>query len=105
LVPKDHILREIDRAIDFSFIYDMVKDYYCADNGRPSIDPVVLFKIVLIQYTGYAQCGKRSKNRSKRSIPLLFRLWADRANSSLHDLWEELHQAFCKQRHIWADIQ
>lgn len=50
LIPKDHLLRDIDRAIDFSFIYDYVKDLYCADNGRPSIDPVVLFKIVLIQY-------------------------------------------------------
>lgn len=29
LVPKDHILRIIDKAIDFSFIYDEVKDMYC----------------------------------------------------------------------------
>ncbi len=35
LVPKDHLLRQIDEAIDFSFIYDLVKDSYCADNGRP----------------------------------------------------------------------
>jgi transposase len=50
LVPKDHILRKIDKAIDFSFIYDLVKDRYSEDTGRPSIDPVVLFKIVFIQY-------------------------------------------------------
>jgi transposase len=50
LVPKDHLLREIHQAIDFSFIYDLVKDKYSQDNGRPSIDPVVLFKIVFIQY-------------------------------------------------------
>ncbi|EPT36214.1 hypothetical protein SAG0176_10375, partial [Streptococcus agalactiae LDS 623] len=31
LVPKDHLLRQIDEAIDFSFIYDLVKDSYCAD--------------------------------------------------------------------------
>jgi transposase len=43
LVPNDHILRDIDKAIDFSFIYDLVKDLYCLDNGRPSIDPIVLF--------------------------------------------------------------
>lgn len=49
LVPKDHILRDIEKAIDFSFIYDLVKDLYCQDNGRPSIDPVVLIKIVFIQ--------------------------------------------------------
>jgi len=50
MVPKDHILRDIDRAISFDFIYEEVKDLYCEDNGRPSIDPVVLFKIILIKY-------------------------------------------------------
>ena len=64
LVPEDHILRDIDRAIDFSFIYDEVKDLYCADNGRPSVDPVVLFKIVLIQYT----FGIRSMRQTIKEI-------------------------------------
>jgi len=41
LVPKDHLLRLIDKAIDWSFIYDLVEEKYCPDNGRPSIDPVV----------------------------------------------------------------
>jgi len=50
LVPKNHILRDIERALNFSFIYDLVKDLYCEDNGRPSIDPVVLFKIVFVQF-------------------------------------------------------
>lgn len=50
LIPEDHILRKIDATIDFSRIYDFVEDLYCEDNGRPSIDPVVLFKIVLIQH-------------------------------------------------------
>ena len=50
LVPKEHLLRKIDAAVDFSHIYEIVDDLYCKDNGRPSIDPVVLFKIVLIQH-------------------------------------------------------
>lgn len=51
LVPKDHILRDIDKAIDFNFIYDEVKGLYCEiDWGKPGIDPVALFKIVFIQY-------------------------------------------------------
>ena len=50
LVPKDHILRDIDRAIDLSFIYDLVEDKYSKDKGRPSLDPVMLIKIPLIQY-------------------------------------------------------
>ena len=50
LVPQDHLLRKIDAAVDFNKIYGIVKDLYCEDNGRPSIDPVVLFKLVMIQH-------------------------------------------------------
>ena len=50
IVPQDHLLREIDAAVDFNRLYEFVKDLYCEDNGRPSVDPVVLFKIVLIQH-------------------------------------------------------
>jgi transposase len=50
LVPKNHLLRKIDDIIDFEFIRDIVKEHYSEDYGRPSIDPVVLFKIVFIQF-------------------------------------------------------
>ena len=49
-VPADHLLRKIDSAVDFIHIYDLVEDLYCKDNGRPSVDPVVIFKMVLIQH-------------------------------------------------------
>lgn len=50
LVPQDHLLRKVENAIDFEFIYEEVKDLYCADNGRPSIDPVCLVKLCIINY-------------------------------------------------------
>ena len=50
LVPKEHLLRKIDAAVDFTRLYEMVKLLYCKDNGRPGIDPVVLFKMVLIEH-------------------------------------------------------
>ena len=50
LVPKGHLLRKIDAAVDFTHIYELVEDLYCEDNGRPGCDPVVLFKLVLIQH-------------------------------------------------------
>lgn len=51
LVPKNHILREIDGSINFNFIYEEVKGLYSEiDWGKPGIDPVSLFKIVFIQY-------------------------------------------------------
>ena len=50
LVPQDHMLRLIDKAIDWSFIYDLVENKYSSDMGRPSMDPVTLIKIPFIQY-------------------------------------------------------
>lgn len=50
LVPKDHLVRKIDKSIDFEFIRDEVAHLYCKDNGRPPVDPVRLFKIILLGY-------------------------------------------------------
>ena len=43
IVPEDSLFRKIEKYIDFTFIYDKVKDLYSESNGRPSIYPVVLF--------------------------------------------------------------
>lgn len=64
LVKKDHILRKIQKYINFNFIYDLVEDKYCLDNGRPSIDPVALFKMILIGYL----FGVRSERRLVEEI-------------------------------------
>ena len=50
LVPKDHLLRKIERVMDYEWIYERLEPYYCADQGRPGTDPVVLIKMVLIQH-------------------------------------------------------
>ena len=50
MVPQNHMLRLIDKAIDWTFIYDLVEEKYCPNNGRPSMDPVMLIKIPFIQY-------------------------------------------------------
>lgn len=50
LIPPNHLVRKMEAALDFSFIYDIVKDTY-SDIGRPSIDPVILIKLTFIQYT------------------------------------------------------
>ena len=48
-IPEDHYLRRLDRVLDLSFIHDTVRDHYCQDNGRPSIDPEVIIRLFLIQ--------------------------------------------------------
>ena len=48
-MPRDHLFRQIDGAVDFKHIYDFVEELFCKENGSPSVDPVVLFKIIMIQ--------------------------------------------------------
>jgi len=50
LVPQNHLLRKIDAAVNWERIYELVEPLYSEDNGRPSVDPVVLVKMVLIQH-------------------------------------------------------
>ena len=50
LVPSDHKVRELEEAIDWTFIYPLVRPLY-SSFGRPSIDPVVLFKMLFINFT------------------------------------------------------
>ncbi|GHV44753.1 hypothetical protein FACS189492_1560 [Clostridia bacterium] len=49
-MPRDHLLRKIERAVDFEEIDAMTAPYDCEDNGRPAVDPVVLVKMVRIQH-------------------------------------------------------
>ena len=64
MVPKDHILRKIIKYIDFSFIDDLVKDLYCADNGRPAVDPKIIFKMLFLGYL----FGIRSERQIVRDV-------------------------------------
>ena len=50
MVPENHLVRKLEAAIDWNFIYDMVEPLYCEDNGRPSLDPVTLIKLPILQY-------------------------------------------------------
>ena len=68
LVPSEHLLRKIDAAVDFNRLYEMVEPLYCEDNGRPSIDPVVLFKMVLIQHLYGLPSLRRTAEEVTRSI-------------------------------------
>lgn len=64
LVPQNHLLRKVDALIDFSFIYEELEDSYCKNNGRPSIDPVILIKYLLIGFL----YGINSERRIEQEI-------------------------------------
>ncbi|WP_369901461.1 IS1182 family transposase [Bacillus manliponensis] len=64
LVPQDHFLRAIESSIQFDFIEEKLRPYYCEDNGRPSIHPIVLFKMMFIGYF----YGIRSERQLEKEI-------------------------------------
>ena len=64
LVPRTHLVRKLEMALDWSFIYDLVEPLYCEDNGRPSIDPVMLVKLAVINF----MFGLNSMRRTVREV-------------------------------------
>ncbi len=64
LVPDNHLLRNVDQYIYFEFIRDRVRHLYCSNNGRPALDPVVLFKMLFLGYL----FGIRSERQLAREI-------------------------------------
>ena len=67
LVPQDHIVRRLEHCIDWGFIYPKVSHLY-SPVGRPSIDPVILFKMLCINIV----FGYNSMRRTCREIETNF---------------------------------
>ncbi len=49
LVPEDNFYRRLEATLDLSFVRDLVKECY-ASSGRPSVDPVVFFRLQLVMF-------------------------------------------------------
>ena len=91
-VPADHLLRSIDRFVELSGIRRQLESYYSAI-GRPSIDPELMIRMLLIGYC----CGIRSERRlcQEVSLNLAYR-WFCRL--ALTDPVPD-HSTFSKNRH------
>ena len=91
-IPKDHLLRVIDDQIDLSFVRERVKGLYSA-TGRPSIDPEMLLRLLLVGYL-YGITSERRLLEEVR-MNLAYR-WFTRL-----DLEQEVpdHSTFSKNRH------
>ena len=63
LVPADHFYRHLDRVLDLAFVRELVRDCY-AVAGRPSVDPVVFFKLQLVLFFA----GVRSERLLMRTV-------------------------------------
>lgn len=49
VVPKDNQLRQINDLVDFTFVYEELKNKYCLDNGRNAVSPIRMFKYLLLK--------------------------------------------------------
>ena len=59
LVPQDHFYRHVERTLDLSFVREFVEKTY-AGAGRPSIDPIVFFKLQLVMFfEDIVRCANR----------------------------------------------
>ena len=64
MIPKNHLLRRIDGAVDFSFIDEMCTPLYSKDIGRPAISPEILFRMLFVGYL----YGVKSETRLEEEI-------------------------------------
>ncbi len=50
IIPEDHFLKQLEKAIDFSFVNDLCRDAYNPDIGRPAYEPQIMFKMLFLQF-------------------------------------------------------
>jgi transposase len=91
LVPDDHFLKRLDSLVSFNFVRDITRDYY-SHTGKPSIDPVVLVKMLLVGYL--FDIRSERKLVEEISLNLAYRWYIG------YDLDEEIpdHSIFSKAR-------
>ena len=68
VVPEEHFLRQLDKAVDFGFIYDELAPYYSATGGKPSIDPVIIVKQLLIGFLYEINSERRLEEECKYNV-------------------------------------
>ena len=91
LVPAENFYRKLENQLDLSFVRDLVRDFY-APFGRPSVDPVVFFKLQLIMFF--------EDIRSERQLMETVAMRLDHRWYIAYDLFEDMpdHSSLCKIR-------
>jgi IS5 family transposase len=108
LVPPDHELLQIDQAVDFAFVHDVVADLYCPDNGRPATDPELLLRLSVLQRMhGLSDRAVMERGQTDLAFRAFLHLnWDDRLpdHSTLHvfrsrlgERFEQVFQGFVAQ--------
>jgi transposase len=97
LIPEDHILRRVDRVLDLAWLRQEVADCYCADDGRPSIDPEAAVRLMLAGF--FAGIVHDRKLMREAQVNLAMRWFA---GYRLHDRLPD-HSSLTRIRQRWGD--
>jgi transposase len=95
LVPDDHLLRKVERVMDYEWLYERLSPYYCHDNGRNGTDPVVLVKMVLIQHLFGIPSLRQTHQRIKDTLSYRWFLGYSLLDEIPH--FATVSYAFCKR--------
>ena len=49
VIPEDHFLKLLSKAVDFSLVNELCRDVYAPDFGRPAYEPEMMFTIIFLQ--------------------------------------------------------
>src|SRR6516165_962545 len=92
VVPPDHLVRQIDNVIDLSWVHQELTPYY-SDTGRPSIDPVLMIRMLIVGYV----FAIRSERRicAEVQVNLAYRWFC---KLGIEDRIPD-HSVFCRARH------
>ena len=88
-IPQDHLLRHIDRVLDLNGLHQHLAAHY-SHTGRPSIDPELMIRMLLIGYC----FGIRSERRLCEEVQLNLAYQARRSNAPRDRSWKRAWAVF-----------
>lgn len=89
LIDKDSLLYQIKKEFDFSFIYSLVKPFYCLDNGRNSIDGQIALKAIFAQKMfGLSERGLERKAKFDIEIKHFLEIEIDDESFDFTTIWK-----------------
>ena len=97
LVPCDHVLARIDRVLDLGWLHEEVADCYCADNGRPGIDPEVAVRLMLAGFLLGIVHDRRLMREAQVNIAIRWFI-----GCGLHDRLPD-HSSLTRIRQRWGE--
>ena len=97
LIPDDHVLARIDRVLDLSWLHEEVADRYCANNGRPGIDPEVAVRLMLAGFLLGIVHDRRLMREAQADIAIRWFI-----GCGLHDRLPD-HSSLTRIRQRWGE--